>query len=188
MIIKKIEIEIGGIVIKKRFNTEVLLISSILTVFTYICPIFFNVPKWISLNIIGTFLVSYTLGPIVGFAYTGFINLIINITGMGYGINICILFIQSFEAFFIGILKFKKINSIVNIVIISIILSFIFKPMGQIIYIYFTKSAIDSSLKNFYINYVNTKLLTNTFIYVFSGIIAEFISKWIIKLNVRRSN
>lgn len=155
---------------------------------TYVCPIFFNVPKWITLNIIGTFLVSYKLGPIVGFVYTGLINLIINVTGMGYGINICILFIQSLEAFFIGSLKSKKINSIVNIVIISLVLSLIFKPIAQIIYIYFTKSVIDISLKDFYVNYVNTKLLMNIFMYVFSGIVAEYISKCIIKLNIKRSN
>lgn len=124
----------------------------------------------------------------MGFVYTGLINFIINVTGMGYGINVCILFIQSIEAFFIGILKFKKINSIINIVIISLVLSLIFKPIAQIIYIYFTKSVIDINLKNFYINYVNTKLLMNIFIYVFSGIVAECISKCIIKLNIKRSN
>lgn len=145
-----------------------------------------SVPKWVALNIAGTFLVSYGLGPVIGVLYTVVLNLMINVLGFGYGVNIYILIIQAMEAFLIGKLRMKKVNPLINISIIIIILSLIFKPIGQIGYMYFNSDFLNINLKDFYNNYIDRSLLINIGTYVFSSGVA-YISLIIINGRKKRS-
>lgn len=145
-----------------------------------------SVPKWIALNIVGTFLVSYELGPIIGIVYTVILNLMINILGFGYGVNASILIIQAMEAFLIGILRLKKVNPFINISIIVIILSLISKPIGQVVYMYFNNQFLNINLKDIYINYINKNLLTNMGAYTFSAVVS-YVGLIIIKESNKRS-
>lgn len=145
-----------------------------------------SVPKWIALNIAGTFLVSYELGPIIGIVYTVILNLMINILGFGYGVNASILIIQAMEAFLIGILRLKKVNPFINISIIVIILSLISKPIGQVVYMYFNNQFLNINLKYIYINYINKNLLTNMGAYTFSAVVS-YVGLIIIKGRNKRS-
>lgn len=158
-----------------------------LSVGTNIAPIFFSLPKWIYLNIVGTFLMSYSFGPIIGVIYAGLLNLVLNSIGMGSGVIIYVLLTQIVEAGLIGLLKIKSMNKIANILLIGFVLSIVIKPVSIVFYSVFN-GEMDGFINNLlymYLQYLRTFFISNLVTYLISSITAysiyESINKFITK-------
>lgn len=124
-------------------------------------------------------MVSYAFGSIFGMIYAGLLNLILNSVGMGSGVIIYVLLTQMFEAGLIGLLKIKKIEDILNIFLISLILSLIVKPTSFIFYNVFGGEINNFfyNLSKMYITYLKTGFVSNLITYIISGTIAHTIYK-----------
>lgn len=148
---------------------------------------FLGLPRWIYINISGTFLVAYAFGPIAGMSYAGLLNLALNSIGMGSGVIIHVLLIQMFEAGLIGLLQMKRMQGAINILLIGLVLSIAVKPISIIFYSLFhaETSGFISNLVKIYVEYMKTGFISNLIKYLISGIIAytiyEGINRFILK-------
>ncbi|MCT4596041.1 MAG: hypothetical protein N4A57_17475 [Anaeromicrobium sp.] len=173
--------------IRKKYIAAILFISVTLSVATNIAPIFFSLPKWIYLNIVGTFLISYSFGPIIGGIYAGLLNLGLNSVGMGSGIIIYVLLTQIVEAGLIGLLRIKRMQGVLNTLLIGFLLSIVIKPVSITFYNVFNgeMDGFMNNLSSMYFQYYKTGFTSNLVTYLISAITAyaiyEGINKFIMK-------
>lgn len=174
----------GGFNIKIKYILMIFFISLSLSVLTHVTPIFLPLPKWILLNIAGTFLLSYALGPIYGALYAGALNIVISSMGMGSGVVIYVLLTQMIEAGLIGILKMKKIKESFNVIMIGFILSLFMKPIGIALYAIFNGEVawFMDNIINTYTTYLKTDFTMSLMTYLISAILGYSIYKVIDKL------
>lgn len=100
---------------------------------------------------------------------------------MGSGVVLYVLLTQVIEAGLIGLLKFKKMKEILNLVLISFALGIVIKPIGMILYAVFN-GGLASLMGNFintYTNYLKTDFILNVITYLISSIIGYVIYKLI---------
>jgi hypothetical protein len=170
--------------IKRRYILATLFISIVLSIATHIAPMFLGLPKWIYVNIAGTFLISYAFGSIAGVVYACLLNIVLNNIGMGSGVIIYVLLTQMVEAGLIGLLNMKGSRGVFDIVLISVILSIVIKPISIVFYSIFN-GEFDEFVPMFisiYLKYLKMDVFSNLVTYLISGIIAYFTYKGINKV------
>ena len=101
---------------------------------------FCGFPKVIYANSVPTILVSMSLGPLAGAAYTILVSVVLNNIGIGSGTIIYVLLFQILEAVVIGTCWYKKNMHIMRYILTVVLLTFLLKPFSYLFYYLFNRA------------------------------------------------
>lgn len=160
-------------------------LSFLITLLTIISLIFVKVPQFVYMNIIGTFLISFTFGPIGGIIF----NIIISFGKLKFDLVDSVInypfMINIFESIFIGVISYVKLSTIKKFIVSIISLPLLIKPLGIMTYnLIFSKmdfNQIMGIIKNYYGN----NLIPSFSIYIFSAVITYFIYILLLNKNLK---
>ena len=157
----------------------VVLLSMVMSGITAILPIYFAVPKVIYANSVPTILVSMSLGPLAGAAYTILVSVVLNNIGIGSGTIIYVLLFQILEAVVIGTCWYKKNMHIMRYILTVVLLTFLLKPFSYLFYYLFNRAnmgekSFGSYIMEMYRNYLSLGWKDTILLYA-TGIFAAYI-------------
>ena len=157
----------------------VVLLSMVMSGITAILPIYFAVPRVIYANSVPTILVSMSLGPLAGAAYTILVSVVLNNIGIGSGTIIYVLLFQILEAVVIGTCWYKKNMHIMRYILTVVLLTFLLKPFSYLFYYLFNRAnmgekSFGSYIMEMYRNYLSLGWKDTILLYA-TGIFAAYI-------------